>query len=58
MLSRSMRYNLPSLLQPTPLARFTAGCNYPVRNDKLMPLQRLANGFLYDYLIPTFGESW
>jgi HEAT repeat protein len=43
---------------PTPLARLTAHANYTVRNDKMLPLQRLANGFLYDYLIASFGEEW
>jgi hypothetical protein len=44
--------------QPTTLTRLTAGCNFTVRNDEMRPLQALANGFLYDYLIASFGENW
>jgi HEAT repeat protein len=44
--------------RPTTLDRLTAGCNFTVRNDEMRPLQALANGFLYDYLIASFGENW
>jgi hypothetical protein len=44
--------------QPTSLTRLIARSNYPVHNDKLIPLQRLANVFLYDYLIASFGDEW
>jgi hypothetical protein len=36
----------------------TARNNYTVRNDHLLPLQALANEFLYEYLIASFGETW
>jgi hypothetical protein len=44
--------------QPTTLDRLTAGCNFTVRNNEMLPLQSLAAGFLYDYLIASFGENW
>jgi hypothetical protein len=44
--------------QPTTLDRLTAGCNFTVRNNAMLPLQSLANGFLYDYLIASYGENW
>ncbi|MGB7158823.1 MAG: HEAT repeat domain-containing protein [Tepidisphaeraceae bacterium] len=43
---------------PTPLSRLTAQGNYTMRNDHLLPLQRLANPFLFDFLIAGFGEEW
>jgi len=43
---------------PTPLNRLIADSNYTVRNDHLRPLQRMANEFLFDYLIPSLGEQW
>jgi len=44
--------------RPTTLSRLTVGNNYTVRNDNLLPYQTLANGFLYEYLIASFGEDW
>ncbi len=44
--------------RPTALVRLTAGSNYTVRNNDLLPLQSIANGFLFDYLIASFGEQW
>ncbi len=44
--------------RPATLSRLTAGNNYTVRNEFLLPLQALANRFLYDYLIASFGEQW
>lgn len=44
--------------RPTTLTRLTTGCNYTVRNDDFRPLQALGNGFLYDYLIASFGDQW
>ncbi|MGB7158822.1 MAG: hypothetical protein WBD40_12190 [Tepidisphaeraceae bacterium] len=44
--------------RPTALSRLTAESNYTVRNEHLLPLQSLANGFLFDYLIASFGEDW
>ena len=44
--------------QPTTLNRLIAGSNFTVRNDNLLPLQSLANGFLFDYLIANIGEDW
>jgi HEAT repeat protein len=43
--------------RPTALSRLTAGSNYTVRNDYLLPHQSLANGFLFDYLIASLGEK-
>lgn len=44
--------------RPTALSRLTVGSNYTVRNDHFLPIQSLANGFLFDYLIASFGENW
>jgi hypothetical protein len=44
--------------RPTALVRLTAGSNYTVRNEHLLPFQSIANGFLFDYLIASFGEQW
>ena len=44
--------------RPSSLVRLTANCNYTVRNDDFLPFQTLANGFLYDYLIASFGDQW
>jgi HEAT repeat protein len=44
--------------RPTRLVRLTAQGNYTIHNDKLLPVQRVANEFLYDYLIAGLGESW
>jgi hypothetical protein len=44
--------------QPTTLNRLIAGSNFTVRNDNLLPLYSLANGFLYDYLIGSLGDLW
>ncbi|HEV2294280.1 MAG TPA: HEAT repeat domain-containing protein [Tepidisphaeraceae bacterium] len=44
--------------RPTPLSRLTVGSNYTVRNEHFLPIQSLANGFLFDYLIASFGEEW
>ena len=49
---------LLAIEQPTTLNRLIAGSNFTVRNDNLLPLQRLANGFLFDFLIPNLGEQW
>lgn len=44
---------------PPALLSLTAGGNYTARNDRLLPLQKLSNGFLFEYLIPSsFGENW
>ena len=49
---------LLAIEQPTTLNRLIAGSNFTVRNDNLLPLQSLANGFLFDYLIANLGENW
>jgi HEAT repeat protein len=33
-------------------------CNYTMKNERLMPYQSVANEFLYEYLIPCFGDQW
>jgi HEAT repeat protein len=43
--------------RPTALVRLTAGSNYTVRNEHLLPFQSIANGFLFDYLIASAGEQ-
>jgi HEAT repeat protein len=43
--------------RPTALVRLTAGSNYTVRNEHLLPVQSIANGFLFDYLIASAGEQ-
>jgi hypothetical protein len=43
--------------RPTKLVRLTAGSNYTVRNEHLLPFQSIANGFLFDYLIASAGEQ-
>jgi len=39
--------------QPSPMNRFMANSNFTYRIDTRKPYQSMANGFLFDYLIPT-----
>lgn len=32
--------------------------NYTMKNERMMPYQSVANEFLYEYLIPCFGDQW
>jgi HEAT repeat protein len=32
--------------------------NYTMRNERMIPYQSVANEFLYEYLIPCFGDRW
>jgi HEAT repeat protein len=43
---------------PTPLARLTAEGNFTIRNDPLIPVQKMSNEFLFGYFIPLFGGDW
>ena len=38
--------------------RLIADSNYAVRNDSVLPLQALANEFMFYGLIPAFGLAW
>ena len=44
--------------RPGRLTLLIRGTNYTFREEPRIPLQRLANGFLFDYLLPAFGEEW
>ncbi|MCX5684915.1 MAG: hypothetical protein NT049_14705 [Planctomycetota bacterium] len=34
------------------------GNNYTLKNMRMLPFQSTANEFLYEYLIPCFGDDW
>jgi HEAT repeat protein len=34
------------------------GNNYTLKNVRMLPFQSTANEFLYEYLIPCFGDEW
>lgn len=34
------------------------GNNYALKNERMLPYQSMANEFLYEYLIPCFGDEW
>ena len=44
--------------RPERLDAFIAGTNYTIKDDARLPYQRLANEFLFNYLIPAFGAEW
>ncbi|GAG51752.1 unnamed protein product, partial [marine sediment metagenome] len=44
--------------RPGRLTRLIRNGNYMMKNERLMPYQRMANEFLYRYLIAAFGEEW
>ena len=45
--------------RPARLALFNNGSNYTIKNQKMNSAQALANEFLYNYLIPSFGgDQW
>ncbi len=44
--------------RPERLSTFVAGTNYTMRNDWRLPYQKLANEFMFSYLIPAFDEKW
>ena len=45
-------------VRPQRLSRLISGSNYTMKNVPLNRYQSLANDFLFDYLIPAFGEQW
>ena len=45
-------------VRPQRLAWFTNGSNYTMKNMRMVEFQRLANEFLFSYLIPSFGYEW
>jgi HEAT repeat protein len=44
--------------RPSRLAALINGSNYTIRNNSLAPYRAIANEFLYQYLLPMFGNQW
>jgi HEAT repeat protein len=44
--------------RPQRLRWLLNGSNYTLRNERMIPYQAVANEFLYEYLIPYFGDEW
>ena len=42
----------------SPLYWFVNDTNYMMKNENLLPYQQLANEFLFNYLIGSFGDEW
>ena len=44
--------------RPNRLRWLLNGSNYTLKNERMIPYQATANEFLYEYLIPCFGDGW
>ena len=44
--------------KPPPLSRFLIDSNFTMKNGLFEPYKRISNPFMYEYLIPQFGEIW
>jgi len=45
-------------IRPQRMARLIAGSNYTMKNLEMVNFQLLANEFLFEYLIRSFGTAW
>jgi hypothetical protein len=44
--------------RPYRLRWLVNGNNYAMKNERMRPYHATANEFLYEYLIPCFGDEW
>ncbi len=44
--------------KPSEISRFLIDSNFTMKNGLFEPYKRMSNPFMYEYLIPQFGEIW